>query len=250
MKTTLAFLIIALSLGSGAIHFAANAQASDDCVDWKEAIKSVNAFAGFYTIMELAGVPDSPNYVEPLEDGILGSLFFPTDTDGFTMLAPTNEAIWDYFKQTPPFDCDDGTSLLTFTGGILGYHVLTDKAYGDEFGLGGNRYQLMKTAFNELPLRIQKSGGGGREANSPQAIGTITEPDLPDNICVPVVAENGEVVNVPMTIYAIDQIMLPFAITPSCGSSFSDCAEEAYSNGIADINRPKYIYGKKVKWAK
>jgi len=249
MKTTLVFLIIALSWGSGAIHFAANAQASDDCVNWKEAIKSVDAFAGFYALMELSGVKDSPDYFESLDYGIT-SLFFPTDTDGYTMLAPTNEALWDFFPQTTPFDCDDGGNLLNQVTSVLGYHVLTDNAYGSDFGLGGNRYQLMKTAFNELPLRIQKSGGGGREANSPQAIGTITEPDLPDNICVPVVAENGEVVNVPLTIYAIDQVMLPYAITPSCGGSLVDCAEEAYSNGIADINRPKYIYGKKVKWAK
>jgi len=248
MKITLSLFVVALSLGSGAMQLA-NAQASDDCVNWQEAIKSVDSFSGLYTLMALVGVPDSLVYTMP-GDGVYTTLYYPTDTNGFTLLAPTNEAIFDMLTNTQPYESGVSSDLLTTISSVVSYHLLIDDAYGSDFGLGGNRYQLMKTALNELPLKIQKAGGGVYEANSPNGIGTITEPDLPDNICVPVSAENGEVVNVPVTIYAIDQIMLPFAISPSCGDSFDDCAEAAYNNGIANINTPQYVYGKKVKWAK
>ena len=53
----------------------------------------------------------------------------------------------------------------------------------------------------------------------------------------------------PVNIFAVDQILLPFEVNDSCGNNFDDCYQAFYDAGYNDIEKAPYLYNKKVKWA-
>lgn len=239
----------------GTTHVLPVNAADDDCVNYLDAIQFFEPFAAFSTLATVAGVPrEVSQLVSSPPDDLLS---FPTaGVPGYTMLIPTNDAVQELLNKIPPYSCDESSlELEGYIGKILSYNILTEKNYGiPGFGLGGNQYKLFKTAFNKLPLKIEKSkdaqGKTSYVAVSKNGSGTITKPvdadgkTLPDNICIKV----GDAY-MPVNIFAVDQLLLPFEVKSSCGDNFDDCYQAFYDAGYSDISKSPYLYNKKVKWA-
>ena len=154
----------------------------------------------------------------------------------------------------------DGVDLTPeqLNGEILSYHILVENKFAPQFGLGGNKSRLERTAFMDLPLKIEKTKRGGRVAVSGNGTGTITKPvdangkqKLPEKTCFPVNTYDSVagVVNMPVNIYAVDRVLLPFGVNKKCDYNLLKCADRFYEKGYLNINKPPYMYGKKVKWA-
>ena len=240
---------------------------------YKQAISEYEQFSWIGSSPEFAIAREAPadskeDFLSPPEGPISSALAdardypgdapgisFPILSDGYTILLPTKDAV-EAFNENADYDGIVGNyEPEELNGEIISYHTLVENKFAPQFGLGGNKSRLMKTAFMDLPLKIEKPEGGGRVAVSGNGTGKITIPvdangmeKLPENACFPV-NTGSELVNVPVNIYAVDQVLLPFGVNKKCDYNISKCADRFYKKGYADINKPPYMYGKKVEWA-
>jgi len=170
-------------------------------------------------------------------------------------LLPTNDAV-EAFNENADYDGIVGNyEPEELNGEIISYHILVDNKFDPQFDLGDDKSRLERTAFMDLPVKIDKEEGDGPVAVSGDATGKITIPvdadgkeKLPENACLPVITDSG-VVNVPVNIYAVDQVLGPFPIDKKCDNNILKCAESFYDEGYADITKPPYMFGEKVEWA-
>jgi len=250
-------LVIVIVFGSMLVSHA-DAQSSDDCVNWLDAISEYEQFSWVGTSPGLNPLPRefpafTPGLFELVGESGGPGFSFPIPSDGYTILLPTKDAVEAYNEYANYDGVDLTLEAISFV--LLSYGILVENKFAPQFGLGGNKSRLERTAFMDLPLKIEKPEGGGRVAVSGNGTGTITKPvdangkqKLPQNACVPV-NTGSEVVNVPVNIYAVDQALLPFGVNKNCDYNILKCVERFYKKGYLNINKPPYMYGKKVEWA-
>merc|ERR1711988_513119 len=122
----------------------ADAQSSDDCVNWLDAINEYEEFRDPF-VSELftsvyAGMPAQ------ISSSLLnGEIFFPTSSDpGYTILVPTKDAAIAFLSDVNEKLSYEGLDLdvLNLFEEIIAYHTLVENEFAPQFGLGGNTYRL------------------------------------------------------------------------------------------------------------
>jgi len=261
---TMLCLVAVIVIGSIFVHHADAQPAQDgvDCVDWLDAISEYEQFSWIGSSPEFAVPGEAPADSPPdgpvssaLADEDSPGISFPIPSDGYTILLPTNDAV-EAFNENADYDGIVGNyEPEELNGEIISYHILVDNKFDPQFDLGDDKSRLERTAFMDLPVKIDKEEGDGPVAVSGDATGKITIPvdadgkeKLPENACLPVITDSG-VVNVPVNIYAVDQVLGPFPIDKKCDNNILKCAESFYDEGYADITKPPYMFGEKVEWA-